>query len=89
MVPVALDGALLPDGKQIHAGTLRGEASNGMMCSLKELGLTLHDYPYAIEDGLWVMQEDGVKPGDDIVITGGMTNGMSGNTNLIKVATIQ
>ena len=66
MVPVALDGALLPDGKEIHAGTLRGEASNGMMCSLKELGLTLHDYPYAIEDGLWVLQEDGVKPGDDI-----------------------
>ena len=66
MVPVALDGALLPDGKEIHAGTLRGEASNGMMCSLKERGLTLHDYPYAIEDGLWVMQEDGVKPGDDI-----------------------
>ena len=30
-----------------------------------------------------------LKPGDDIVITGGMTNGMSGNTNLIKVATIQ
>ena len=66
MVPVALDGALLPDGKEIHAGTLRGEASNGMMCSLKELGLPLHDYPYAIEDGLWVMQEDGVNPGDDI-----------------------
>ena len=66
MVPVALDGALLPDGKEIHAGTLRGEVSNGMMCSLKELGLTLHDYPYAIEDGLWVLQEEGVKPGDDI-----------------------
>ena len=66
MAPVALDGSLLPDGKEIHAGMLRGELSNGMMCSLKELGLTLHDYPYAIEDGLWVMQEDGVKPGDDI-----------------------
>ena len=61
MVPVALDGSLLPDGKEIHAGMLRGELSNGMMCSLKELGLTLHDYPYAIEDGLWIMQEDGVK----------------------------
>lgn len=45
MVPVALDGSLLPDGKEIHAGMLRGELSNGMMCSLKELGLTLHDYP--------------------------------------------
>ena len=43
-----------------------------MMCSLKELGLTLHDYPYAIEDGLWVMQEDGVKPGDDIAAVIGM-----------------
>ena len=72
MVPVALDGSLLPDGKEIHAGMLRGEISNGMMCSLKELGLTLHDYPYAIEDGLWVMQEDGVKPGDDIAAVIGM-----------------
>ena len=72
MVPVALDGSLLPDGKEIHAGMLRGELSNGMMCSLKELGLTLHDYPYAIEDGLWVMQEDGVKPGDDIAAVIGM-----------------
>ena len=43
-----------------------------MMCSLKELGLTLHDYPYAIEDGLWVMQEEGVKPGDDIAAVIGM-----------------
>ena len=72
MVPIALDGSLLPDGKEIHAGMLRGELSNGMMCSLKELGLTLHDYPYAIEDGLWVMQEDGVKPGDDIAAVIGM-----------------
>ena len=72
MVPVALDGSLLPDGKEIHAGMLRGELSNGMMCSLKELGLTLLDFPFAIEDGLWIMQEDGVKPGDDIAAVIGM-----------------
>lgn len=30
-----------------------------------------------------------LKPGDNIVMTGGTTNGTSGNTNLIKVATIQ
>ena len=84
MVPVALDGSLLPDGKEIHAGMLRGELSNGMMCSLKELGLTLHDYPYAIEDGLWVMQEDGVKPGDDIAAVIGILtvgDGLSGYIN--------
>lgn len=66
MVAVALDGSILPGGVEIHAGMLRGEESNGMICSLKELGLTVHDYPYAIEDGLWILQEDGVQPGDDI-----------------------
>ena len=66
LIPTALDGSLLPGGAEIHKGELRGEESNGMFCSLKELGLTLHDYPYAIEDGLWIMQEAGAKPGDDI-----------------------
>lgn len=47
MVPTALDGALLPGGIRIKAGKLRGVASNGMLCSLKELGVTTHDYPYA------------------------------------------
>ncbi|MDD4510763.1 MAG: phenylalanine--tRNA ligase subunit beta, partial [Oscillospiraceae bacterium] len=41
MVPVALDGALLPDGVRIKKGVLRGVASNGMLCSLKELNLTI------------------------------------------------
>ena len=69
LVPVALDGALLPDGKEIHAGMLRGEASNGMMCSLKELGLTLHDYPYAIEDGIWILEEISIP--DELAKLGG------------------
>ena len=65
LVPVAKDGSLLPGGVEIHAGKLRGVDSVGMLCSLKELGLTLHDFPYAIEDGIWVLQED-CRPGDDI-----------------------
>ena len=68
LIPTALDDSLLPDGKEIHTGMLRGVASEGMFCSVKELGLTLHDYPYAIEDGLWIMQEPGVQPGDDIAV---------------------
>lgn len=47
LVPVALDGARLPDGKEIHAGALRGIDSEGMLCSLKELGLTVNDCPGA------------------------------------------
>ena len=46
-VPVALDGAVLPGGKEIRAGALRGVRSEGMLCSLKELELTTHDYDYA------------------------------------------
>ncbi len=65
LVPVALDGAALPGGVTIKTGTLRGVESCGMLCSLKELGLDVHDYPYAIEDGIFILQED-CKPGDDI-----------------------
>ena len=61
LIPTALDGSLLPNGTEIHTGELRGVRSEGMFCSVKELGLTLHDYPYAIEDGLWILQEEGVK----------------------------
>ena len=65
LVPVAQHNSYLPGGVHITKGKLRGEVSNGMLCSLKELGLTLNDFPYAIEDGIWILQED-CKPGDDI-----------------------
>ena len=65
LVPVALDGSTLPGGKEIRTGKLRGELSEGMLCSLGELGLEQRDFPYAIEDDIFILEEDCV-PGDDI-----------------------
>ena len=65
LVPAALHNSWLPGGIHITKGKLRGEVSNGMLCSLKELNLTINDFPYAIEDGIWIIEED-CKPGDDI-----------------------
>ena len=47
LVPAALHKSLLPGGAKIERGKLRGVASEGMLCSLKELNLTEHDYAYA------------------------------------------
>lgn len=70
IVPVAMDGSTLPGGVKIKKGKLRGVESNGMLCSLGELGLTTHDFPYAIADGIFIMQsEEGCPPlelGQDI-----------------------
>lgn len=57
IVPVALDGSTLPGGVKIKKGKLRSVESNGMLCSLGELGLDKRDFPYAIEDGIFIMQE--------------------------------
>lgn len=64
LVPVALDGAVLPEGK-IKKGKLRGVESFGMFCGLDTLGLTAHDFPYADPDGVLVIQED-CQIGEDI-----------------------
>ena len=64
-VPVALNGSTLPGGVTIKSGKLRGVASNGMLCSLGELGLTVNDFPYAEENGIFLLKED-CKVGDDI-----------------------
>lgn len=65
LVPAALHNSWLPGGIHITKGKLRGVVSNGMLCSLSELNLTVNDFPYAIEDGIWIIEED-CKPGDDI-----------------------
>ena len=64
LVPVALDGAVLPEGK-IKKCKMRGVESFGMFCGLDTLGLTAHDFPYADPEGIFVIEED-CKPGDDI-----------------------
>ena len=66
LVPVAKHNSYLPGGVHITKGKLRGEMSWGMLCSLKELGLTKNDFPYAIEDGIFIIEEPDVQVGQDI-----------------------
>ncbi|MDE6397724.1 MAG: phenylalanine--tRNA ligase subunit beta, partial [Clostridiales bacterium] len=63
-VPVALDGALLPGGKEIHAAPLRGVMSYGMMCSGKELGVDESVIAGAETDGILILPE--IAPGTDM-----------------------
>ena len=66
-VPAALHNSVVHGGHKITKGKLRGVESCGMLCSLGELGLTVHDFPYAIEDGIFVLGDDCNRtPGMDI-----------------------
>ena len=47
-VPVAKHKSVLPGGKKIEKGKLRGVPSHGMLCSLKELQLEERDFPYGV-----------------------------------------
>jgi len=66
LVPAALHNSWLPGGIHITKGKLRGEKSNGMLCSFAELGLTQNDLPGAYADGIWILNGENCKPGDDI-----------------------
>ncbi len=66
LVPAALHNSWLPGGVHITKGKLRGEVSNGMLCSFAELGLTQNDLPGVFADGIWILEPDAGKPGDDI-----------------------
>ena len=75
-VPVVLDGGkvagghdggpLPEDGIAIKAGKLRGVPSNGMMCSIEELGSSKDMYPDAPDNGIYIYP-DSVKVGDDAI----------------------
>ena len=66
LVPAALHNSYLPGGIHITKGKLRGEKSNGMLCSFAELGLTENDLPGVFADGIWILNDEDCKPGDDI-----------------------
>ena len=66
LVPAALHNSWLPGGVHITKGKLRGEVSNGMLCSFQELGLTEHDLPGVFADGIWILNDENCEPGDDI-----------------------
>ena len=89
MVPVALHKSTLPGGKRIEKGKLRGVLSNGMLCSLSELGLDERDFPYAAIKAAALLNDykpidpekpsipAGIKPGDKVcgpVICAGVAN---------------
>lgn len=57
-VPAALHKSVVAGGKKITKGKLRGVESNGMLCSLGELGLTRNDFPNAIEDGIMTVTDE-------------------------------
>ena len=68
-VPVVLDGGrvagghdgkMTPGGIRIKKGKLRGVESDGMMCSIEELGQTRELFPEAPEYGIYIFPEDAV-----------------------------
>lgn len=76
LVPVALDGSVIPGpmhgqpkqegGVTIHKGALRGVESMGMICAASELGYEDKVIPVAHRDGVWILPEELI-PGQDIV----------------------
>ncbi len=79
-VPVVLDGGkvagghdggpLPEDGIRIKKGKLRGIVSNGMMCSIEELGSSRDMYPLAPESGIYILPEDTPVGADAIDVLG-------------------
>ncbi|MBX0358985.1 phenylalanine--tRNA ligase subunit beta [Halobacillus sp. Nhm2S1] len=93
-VAVATPGAVLPGNFKIKKTKLRGEESNGMICSLQELGVDEKDVPKEYVDGIFVFPED-VEVGanavsllnlDDLIIELGLTPNRSDALSMAGVA---
>ncbi|ATP41384.1 phenylalanine--tRNA ligase subunit beta [Solibacillus sp. R5-41] len=93
-VIVARPGAKLPGGIKIKKAKLRGQESNGMICSLQELGIEGRLVPKAYAEGIYVLPADSV-PGadvlallglDDTVLELGLTPNRSDAMSMLGVA---
>lgn len=93
-VIVAKPGARLPGGIKIKKAKLRGQESNGMICSLQELGIEGKVVPKAYADGIFVLPEDAVVGEDalaylgldDVVLELGLTPNRSDAMSMLGVA---
>ncbi|MEZ7170737.1 phenylalanine--tRNA ligase subunit beta [Sporosarcina sp. OR05] len=93
-VIVARPGAVLPGGMKIKKAKLRGEESNGMICSLQELGIEGKLVAKAYAEGIYVLPE-GAVPGesalpllglDDTVLEFDLTPNRSDALSMLGVA---
>ncbi len=93
-VIVALPGARLPGGVKIKKAKMRGVESNGMICSLQELGIEGRVVPKAYADGIYVLPADAVPGSDaleliglrDTVLELGLTPNRSDALSMLGVA---
>lgn len=93
-VIVALPGARIAGNVKIKRGKIRGEVSNGMICSLQELGVEGKVVPKEYADGIYVLPETAV-PGsdalellnmDDFILELGLTPNRADCMSMIGVA---
>lgn len=93
-VIVARPGAKLPGGIKIKKSKLRGQESNGMICSLQELGIEGRVVPKAYAEGIYVLPEDAEIGSDalaylglrDTVLELGLTPNRSDALSMLGVA---
>ena len=93
-VIVARPGAVLPGGIKIKKAKLRGHESNGMICSLQELGIEGKLVPKAYAEGIYVLPADAQTGADalevlglrDIVLELGLTPNRSDAMSMLGVA---
>ncbi len=66
LVPVAVDGSVIGDGTEIRKTEFRGVESDGMFCSVEELGMNTDLFQKEILDGIYILPKNFVSPGTDL-----------------------